>query len=131
MLLDTSGLLSFLHKAEVNHREAVRLMAGAPIRLTHGYVLAELVALGRARKFPPAPVLDFLEDLPVGIGIEVVFVGDDLHARAVDLLRRRSDKTWSLCDAVSFVLMTDRKLAEALTTDHHFEQAGFIRLLRP
>ena len=105
-------------------------MASAPIRVTHAYVLAELVALGKARKLPPAPVLDFLEDLQVGMGIEVVFVADDLHARALDLLRRRSDKDWSLCDAARFVLTADRQLTEALTTDHHFEQAGFVRLLQ-
>lgn len=131
MLLDTSGLLSFLHKGEPNHVEAVRLMVVAPSRLTHSYVLAELVALAHARKLPIGPVLDFLADLRDGLPIEVVFVDRDLHDKAVDLLRRRPDKRWSLCDAVSFALMTDRGLSEALTTDHHFEQAGFIRLLRP
>ena len=40
----------------------------------------------------------------------------------------RSD--YSLCDAVSFVLMKQRGLREALTTDHHFEQEGFTRLLK-
>jgi predicted nucleic acid-binding protein len=45
------------------------------------------------------------------------------------LLNQRNDKAWSLCDAVSFVMMKERGVAEALTTDHNFEQAGFIRLL--
>jgi hypothetical protein len=40
------------------------------------------------------------------------------------------DKSYSLCDAVSFVLMRRHGLTEALTTDHHFEQEGFARLLR-
>jgi predicted nucleic acid-binding protein len=47
----------------------------------------------------------------------------------VGLLRARPDKTYSLCDAVSFVLMRERGVAEALTTDRHFEQEGFRRLL--
>lgn len=34
-----------------------------------------------------------------------------------------------LCDAVSFVLMRMYGETEALTTDHHFEQEGFVRLL--
>jgi uncharacterized protein len=46
-------------------------------------------------------------------------------------LTLRPDKSYSLCDAVSFVLMHQRGLVEALTTDRHFEQAGFIRLLQP
>lgn len=45
------------------------------------------------------------------------------------LLSDRQDKTYSLCDAVSFVLMRQRGMTGALTTDRHFEQEGFVRLL--
>ncbi len=38
----------------------------------------------------------------------------------MDLLTARMDKTYSLCDAVSFILMRERGLSEALTTDKHF-----------
>jgi predicted nucleic acid-binding protein len=50
--------------------------------------------------------------------------------RMSQMLRIRLGKTWSLCDAVSFVLMQPGRILEALTTDH-CEQAGFIRLLKP
>ena len=46
------------------------------------------------------------------------------------LLFERQDKTYSLCDAVSFVLMRRRGMTDALTTDQHFEQEGFVRLLQ-
>ena len=46
------------------------------------------------------------------------------------LLQNRPDKNWSLCDAVSFELMSDFGVTEALTTDHHFEQAGFRAIMR-
>ena len=49
----------------------------------------------------------------------------------MQLLIDRADKTYSLCDAVSFVLMRQRRMTEALTTDRHFEQEGFVRLLPP
>ncbi len=54
----------------------------------------------------------------------------DLHTKAVELLKERYDKSYSLCDAVSFVLMRERSITEALTTDRHFEQEGFNRLHR-
>jgi uncharacterized protein len=42
----------------------------------------------------------------------------------------RPDKDWSLTDCVSFVVLTQNQLVEALTADQHFEQAGFKALLR-
>jgi uncharacterized protein len=131
MLLDTSGLLCYLHARESDHIEAVRQMVKAPFRLTHNYVLAELVALALVRGIPREPLLSFLVDVDADAAIDVVFVDRNLHSAAVNLLRRRPDKLWSLCDAVSFVLMPERGIREALTTDHHFEQAGFVQLLHP
>jgi len=61
--------------------------------------------------------------------IEVVWVDEALHREAMALLLARLDKTYTLCDAVSFVLMRRRSLSEALTTDRHFAQEGFHRLL--
>jgi len=51
-------------------------------------------------------------------------------AAAWVLLKSRKDKFWSLVDATSFVVMQQLGIQESLTTDHHFEQAGFIRLLK-
>lgn len=50
--------------------------------------------------------------------------------RGVDLFEQRPDKEWSLVDCISFGVMQDEKLTEALTGDRHFEQAGFVALLK-
>lgn len=60
----------------------------------------------------------------------MVWVDENLHNRAFELLQKRLDKTYSLCDAVSFIVMREPQIAEALTTDKHFEQEGFIKLLQ-
>jgi predicted nucleic acid-binding protein len=60
---------------------------------------------------------------------EVVHVDESLWKRGWQLFRERSDKAWSLTDCISFVVMQDRNLAQAFTTDHHFEQAGFRILM--
>jgi uncharacterized protein len=49
---------------------------------------------------------------------------------ALTFYRMRPDKAWSLTDCASFVIMQQRNLKEALAFDHHFEQAGFVALLR-
>ncbi len=49
---------------------------------------------------------------------------------AWQLLSQRQDKNWSLVDCSGFVIMNHRQVTEALTTDRHFEQAGFVRLLK-
>lgn len=51
------------------------------------------------------------------------------HA-AVELYGNRVDKQWSLTDCLSFLIMKDKQLTEALTGDVHFEQAGFVAMLR-
>lgn len=53
-----------------------------------------------------------------------------LLERGLDLMRGRPDKDWSLTDCISFVVMSDAGLKEALTGDCHFEQAAFTALLK-
>jgi len=59
----------------------------------------------------------------------LVWVDEDLYRRGWEIYRERSDKDWSLVDCVSFIVMWDCGLAEVFGADHHFEQAGFRRLL--
>ena len=129
MLLDTSGLLCLHNRAEPFHAYARTLYRAARIRLTHSDVLAECIALANARRLPRGDALTFVIDLVANPDIETVWVDEALHREALALLIARQDKTYSLCDAVSFVLMRQRHLTEALTTDRHFEQEGFQRLL--
>ena len=61
----------------------------------------------------------------------VVPVSCDLLQRGRELFAARPDKAWSLTDCTSFVVMQEHGLTDALTTDHHFTQAGFRALLAP
>ena len=100
-------------------------------RLTHNLVFTELVALAAKRGLNRKHVLQFVTDLQESPAIDVVFVNEEIHELALKYLNERLDKEWSLCDAVSFILMRAWRIQDALTTDHHFKQAGFRRLLRP
>jgi len=132
MFLDTSGLLCLIHRREAQHEKAVSSYSAATTpRLTHSYVLDEFVALAQARKLSRRAALDFSERLIDDANIETVWVDETQHREALALLRARPDKAYTLCDAVSFGLMRKRGITEALTTDRHFEQEGFVRLLIP
>jgi predicted nucleic acid-binding protein len=130
MLLDTSGLFCLHHAEERWHEEAREVFDSAGRKLAHSYVLAEFVALANSRGSRRDQALAFAESLIAQPDVSVVWVDRDLHDRGMRLLLTRRDKRYSLADAVSFVLMRERGVAQALTTDHHFEQAGFVRLLR-
>jgi len=72
-------------------------------------------------------LLDTLETDP---HVEIVPLSEQLYAQASQLYRQRPDKEWALTDCVSFVVMEDRGINEAFTTDEHFPQAGFQALMR-
>jgi predicted nucleic acid-binding protein len=73
--------------------------------------------------------LDFSERLLNDSEIEMTWVDETLHRDALALLQIRPDKSYSLCDAVSFLVMRDRNISEALSTDRHFAQEGFVKLI--
>ncbi len=130
--LDTSGLLILFHADETAHDEAKALFESTATgsKLVHSYVLAEFVALTEARRLPRVSALGFASSLIEQPDVEVVWVSETLHRDAMRLLQTQTDKRDSLADAVSFLLMQRRGITAALTTDRHFEQAGFLRLLR-
>jgi predicted nucleic acid-binding protein len=129
MLLDTSGLLALLDAREPLHQKACDEYRNASLRLTHGLVLAELVALGNARGVPPDTLLRFVMSLLANPDISTIWPDESLASQAIALLLARQGRGYSLCDAVSFVLMNARAIDAALTTDEHFEDEGFRRLL--
>jgi len=71
-----------------------------------------------------------IEDALLSPEVEVIHLTPDLFQRAFDLYTARADKTWGLVDCVSFVVMREAGVTQALTADRHFGQAGFQVLLR-
>jgi predicted nucleic acid-binding protein len=61
--------------------------------------------------------------------VEIIPASSQLFTAALELYRSRGDQDWGLTDCASFVVMSERGLSEALTTDDHFRQAGFRVLL--
>jgi hypothetical protein len=73
--------------------------------------------------------VQFIEQCYRTDNILVVSVDTDLLMQALALYQSRPDKTWGLTDCISFVVMQQNNLTEALTSDRHFVQAGFHALM--
>jgi uncharacterized protein len=133
IFLDTAYAIALSSVRDQFHVRAIALaeqMEAARTRLvTTRAVLLEIGnALSRQRYRQAAvQVLDSLEADPT---VEIVPLSEGLYARAAKLFRDRSDKEWGLTDCISILVMQDRGLSDALTTDEHFQQAGFRALLR-
>ncbi len=135
LFADTSGWGNLVDPTQPFHAPAAAhyRMARQQGRkvVTTNYVVAELVALLTSPlRLPRAQVVAFIDGLRTSPYVEVVHVDATMDGAAWQLLRSRQDKEWSLVDCASFVLMAQRGLLEALTTDRHFEQAGYVRLLK-
>lgn len=72
-------------------------------------------------------VVESLESDPQ---VRLIEPTQELFRSGLDLFHARPDKEWSLTDCISFVVMEREGISEALTGDHHFEQAGFVALLK-
>jgi predicted nucleic acid-binding protein len=133
--VDTSGWAAWADRNQLFHAQALAAFGevwnqGGRL-LTTPYILAELTALlTRPLRIPKRQQIQLLDDLRSDPSVEIVPVDAILESAAWQLWRSRPDKEWTLVDCICFVVMEQRGLIEALTSDHHFEQAGFIRLLK-
>jgi uncharacterized protein len=74
--------------------------------------------------------LELLAQLRADSGLTIVEASHDLFDRGNKLFSDRPDKSWSLTDCISFVVMDEHGISTALTADHHFEQAGYTSVLK-
>jgi len=97
--------------------------------VTTEWILTEL-ADGLSGVSDRQAFIDFHSALRGDAAVKIIPSNSELFAAGVELYAERSDKEWSLTDCISFVVMKRDGLTDALTGDHHFEQAGFRALLR-
>ena len=128
---DTHYFIALLSARDSAHAAARAWKPDATLRevVTTSWVLVEL-ADSMSLPVERHAVARFILRLRSDAKTRIVPVSEELLWRGFDLYRDRPDKEWSLTDCISFVVMTDEGITEALTRDHHFEQAGFAALLK-
>jgi predicted nucleic acid-binding protein len=130
VFVDTSFFLASLNPNDELHKKAIATSREiSALRLTTAFVLLE-VANSMSGSGQWANFVNFYEQIRVHRHARIIPVSEDVFQRRYVLNADRKDKDWSLTDCISFVVMSDESLTEALTYDHHFEQAGFAALLR-
>lgn len=131
LFADTFYFLALLNARDEAHAAAEAFTASRSVKLvTTAWVMTEL-ADGLATTAGRSMFAAVLRELESDRQTRVVAADHTLWQRGVHLYERRPDKGWSLTDCISFVVMEDEGIADALTADHHFEQAGFRALLKP
>jgi predicted nucleic acid-binding protein len=127
--VDTSWLLALIVSSDDLHERAVSWQRVVqPPFLTTEYVLVELAdALSKDARDAACAVVHHLRNDPA---TTVVPSSPDLVSAGLQVYEERTDKQWGLTDCISFVVMREHQSHDALTWDHHFEQAGFRALLR-
>jgi predicted nucleic acid-binding protein len=126
---DTFYFLALLNKNDEAHARALQYSAQIEQLVTTEWVLTEL-ADGLASSRHRSMFTQTRQELLADADVQVIPLDMQLHEEGIRLYASRADKEWSLTDCTSFVVMQREGVAEALTGDHHFEQAGFVALLK-
>ena len=127
---DTSYYVALLSPTDSLHRKAVELTLLQNIRIVlTNFILLELGNMFKEGDHRPKLVA-MVEQLRSKSNVLIVPATRTLLQKSLDLFGSRPDKNWSLTDCSSFVVMDEYRVTSALSSDHHFEQAGFTILLK-
>ena len=127
--VDTFFVVALVNERDYFHEKAVELSVEferKPVLITDAVLLEISNSLARTHKKESIIVIEkFLSTNET----EVVRLDETLFNKAFDLYKNHADKSWGLVDCISFVVMKEQNITDALTCDKHFAQAGFRALM--
>lgn len=130
---DSCYWIALLNRNDQLHAKA----AGQRERLSHAQVITTDEVLGEVLNFFAGKgshlrmiAAATVEGIRADTHVHVIEQSRDTFDGGLSLYKRRTDKEYSYVDCVSFNLMTQKEIGEPLTDDHHFQQFGFVALLR-
>ena len=132
VFVDTVAWLALLNASDALHTPAHQIMEQLRARqarlTTTEFVLLEM-ADALCMPLVRDQTIRFIEGLRRLPVLDIIPASENLVAAGWKLYCERNDKAWGLTDCISFAVMQERHLTQAFTSDHHFTQAGFARLL--
>ena len=128
-LIDTSFIVALVNRRDEEHEKSLKLSAEFDKKqmIVTDAVLLE-IGNSLSRRFKRS-CIETIDGLFISDEVEVIRLDETLFIKAFEFYRTHLDKTWGLVDCVSFVVMKDLDITNALTSDRHFVQAGFRALM--
>lgn len=133
VFLDAAYAIALSSPKDKFHKKAIKLseeIEDDARQMVTTYVVILEIGNSMAKLHFRQAAVDLIFSIENDPKIDIFPISDELFKRALDLYRERMDKEWGLTDCISFIVMDDLNIKEALTTDEHFKQNGFRVLLR-
>jgi predicted nucleic acid-binding protein len=130
---DTGYWIALLDPQDTLHQKAIDLsIALAKGRIcTSEVVFTEVLKhIAKRGSYLKQAAIALTQCVQENPAVEIVCQTSDLFQQAFLLYKQRPDQAWSHTDCASFCIMQQQNILEALAYDKHFEQAGFVALLR-
>ncbi len=131
--LDTSYAIALSSSTDDYHHKALviaeQLKASKTHLITTRAIILEIGNALSKQKYRSKSI-KLLSSLENDKTVTIIPLSETFYQKAFQLYCQRNDKNWGIVDCISFIVMGERRITEALTTDIHFQQAGFRALLR-
>jgi predicted nucleic acid-binding protein len=132
IFVDTAAWIALFNRRDALHHQTRQLMDEFRqqniILVSTEFLLLE-VADAFSNPAIRGLTVEYINRLRRWKNLQIIPVSQSLLAEGWQLYSQRSDKDWGLTDCISFVVMRQENITEAFTSDHHFQQAGFVKLL--
>jgi predicted nucleic acid-binding protein len=133
VFVDTAAWIALINVDDDFHEQAgqvkTQLKKEKKSLVTSDFILLE-VADGLSFPSIRTRTIRFINRLKEAQGLLIIPISQTLFNQGWTLYSKRLDKEWGLTDCISFVIMQQQEIKMAFTSDKHFEQAGFTRLLK-
>jgi uncharacterized protein len=130
LFLDSSYVIALVNERDQHHKLAMKMareLGDQPLVTTDAVLLE--IGNGLARNFK-SEAIAVIEEFLSSDEVRVISVDMALFQTGFELYKTYQDKTWGLVDCISFIVMRERGISDALTADADFGQAGFNILLK-
>jgi hypothetical protein len=133
IFVDTSALIAIGNARDQYHNQAKTILKELILTkrqfITTNAVILELTNAFSAVRYKPLAIR-LIELVKTSEDWQIITIDELLMDKGIEKFKQVTDKDWGLVDCISMIIAKDLGITEIFTNDHHFEQAGFINLLK-